>query len=163
MTRILQTADTMHFLREHFYEHSRMLPIVLRLLYSTGMRISEVLDLKRNDVNLETGDIFILDSKNHDSRMITVSESMRTVLNGYNSTPSLHPKSCYLFSGADGEKYSYATVLRKYREILKRAQVFRRLEGHYPRLHDLRHSFCIRALEQMQHKGYDLYTAAHTF
>ena len=32
-------------------------------------------------------------------------------------------------------------------------------EGSVPRLHDLRHTFCVRALEQMEAKGFDLYTS----
>lgn len=39
------------------------------------------------------------------------------------------------------------------------AKIPPRKDGGRQRLHDIRHTFCIRALEQMQEKGFDLYTS----
>jgi integrase len=141
------------------YDNSRMMPILLRLLYSTGMRISEVLSIRLGNIDVEKGLISVLDGKNHVGRNIVVSASMRCVLENYIRTRTSCGADEYLFHGKDGRKYTQDTVRRAFHRILYEAGVKRRSSGQYPRLHDFRHLFSIRALEQMVEKGYDLYTS----
>ena len=48
------------------------MPALLRLLYSTGLRIGEALDLKDQDVNLEENYLRVKDSKNDQERIIPI-------------------------------------------------------------------------------------------
>ena len=50
-------------------------------------------------------------------------------------------------------------IYEKYRCLLVKMGITPRKDGGYPRIHDLRHTFCVRTLEQMQEKGFDLYTS----
>ena len=54
-----------------------ILPVVFRMELCCGMRPSEPLNLKVEDVNLKTGDVFIRKSKRGKSRHIVMSEDMK--------------------------------------------------------------------------------------
>jgi integrase len=136
-----------------------MMPVLLRLLYSTGLRISEALSIRLCDINVEKGIIAITDGKNHVGRNIAVSPSMKRVLENYLGTMASYGINDYLFHGYDGRAYTSGAARIIFHQILSKAGIKRRSSGKYPRLHDLRHLFSIRALEQMAEKGYDLYTS----
>ena len=159
IAHIFHYADRYQPERPCIYDNRRMMPILLRLLYSTGMRISEALSLRLSDIDVEKGLISVLDGKNHVGRNIVVSASMRRVLENYIRTGTSFSAEEYLFHGKDGRMYTQETVRRTFHRILQDAGIQRRPSGQYPRLHDLRHLFSIRALEQMVEKGYDPYTS----
>jgi integrase/recombinase XerD len=141
------------------YNHTLMFPILIRLLYSSGLRISEALNLRFVDVDFERGNLMIWESKNHVSRMVTLSTSMKNVLDSYRTKMNYAFETDLLFQGYDGQPYSYQTVLYVFHQVLNNAGIPYRPSGKLPRIHDLRHVFSIRALEQMHEKGYDLYTS----
>ena len=141
------------------YDNSRLMPVLLRLLYSTGMRISEALSLRMSDLDAGKGVISLLDGKNHVGKKIVVSSSMKRVLECYLRTERLCSINEYLFHGYDGRVYTSETARRTFHRILDEAGILRRPSGKYPRLHDFRHLFAIKALEQMVENGYDLYTS----
>lgn len=158
--RLFRAADHLDFSMERCkFNHQNMFPVLLRLLYSTGMRISEVLNLKLKDIDLCRGCIYIWDSKNHVSRMVATSVSMKDILNRYADSVSFTSLDSYFFHGKNGCSYSYGAVRFVFRWVLLSARVNKRADDNYPRLHDFRHLFSIKALENMEKKGYDLYTA----
>jgi len=159
IARIFHCADRYQLERPCIYDNSRMMPILLRLLYSTGMRISEALSLRLSEIDVGKGLILVLDGKNHVGRNIVVSVSMGNVLENFIETRTSCGADEYLFHGKDGRMYTKDTVRRNFHRILDEAGIQRRPSGQYPRLHDFRHLFSVRALEQMVEKGYDLYTS----
>lgn len=124
--------------------------VIIKLLYSTGLRISEALNIEIDNVNLRNNQISIINSKNNVSRIIVMSNSMSNKLKEY-----IDSKMCfdtkYLFS-SKGRKYSYKRVRVNYCKILDSL-------GIKARIHDLRHTFAVNSLNQMVEKGYDIYTS----
>lgn len=59
------------------------MPALLRLLYSTGMRISEALSIRNKHVHLDEGYIRLDKTKNGSERIVPLCESMKTVLASY--------------------------------------------------------------------------------
>lgn len=59
------------------------MPTIFRLLYSTGMRISEVLSLKNKDVHIDEGYIHLKKTKNGCERIVPLGTSMKSVLIDY--------------------------------------------------------------------------------
>lgn len=79
--------------------------VIIKLLYSTGIRISEALNIELDNVNLKDNQIYIINGKNNVSRIIIMSDSMNNKLKEYiNSKVYFDTK--YLFS-SNGEKYGY--------------------------------------------------------
>ena len=58
------------------------MPVILRLLYSTGMRVSEALYMRNEDVNLDSGYTSPQD-KNRCERLVPIGESLVIVLKQY--------------------------------------------------------------------------------
>jgi len=124
--------------------------VIIKLLYSTGLRISEVLNIEIDNVNLKNNQIYIINGKNNVSRIIVMSDSMNNKLKEYiNSKTYFDTK--YLFS-SKGNKYGYQKVKYNYKKILSDLNI-------NARIHDLRHTFAVNALNQMVEKGYDIYTS----
>ena len=57
--------------------------IIFRLLYSTGMRVGEVLSLTYGDIDFEQGTFFIRQGKKNKDRMIPVDKGMLNILLKY--------------------------------------------------------------------------------
>ena len=56
------------------------MPVILRLLYSTGMRVSEALYMRNEDVNLDSGYIHLRKTKNRCERIVHIGGSMVIVI-----------------------------------------------------------------------------------
>ena len=69
------------------------------------------------------------------------------------------PQDEYFIYPGQKRKTVENKIYEKYRRLLIDVGITPRKDGGYPRIHDLRHTFCVRALEQMQEKGFDLYTS----
>ncbi len=134
--------------------------IVMLLYYCCGFRKSEVQNLRIKDIAWKTGIITILNGKNDVSRIVPVSNSLKEQLLLY--------QKCYLLESSEEDFFLYPNqkrnkveriVYQKFHWLLKESGISARIDGGCQRLHDLRHTFCVRALEQMQEKGFDLYTS----
>lgn len=126
-------------------------PAVIRILYGCGLRIAEVLALKVKDVNLETGFIFVHAGKFGKDRKIPISDSLLQYLRDYykgNADFIGVDSNGWFFPNAKGECYSQRTVYDKFRQILWIAGISHQGKGKGPRVHDLRHTFAVHALQQ---------------
>ena len=120
--------------------------IIFRLLYSSGLRISECLSLKITDYSKEKQTIFIYQSKDNVTRELPLSKSMNQILKSYISTKK---NNTYLFE-INNQKISYQQVSRIFKEVLKK------LNFKF-RIHDLRHLFSVNTFNNLFKKGYDEY------
>lgn len=136
------------------YPHRRstmhlVLPILIRLLYSTGLRIMEALHLQLQDVNLSDGILRIANAKFNKDRLIPISESMHAILKNYCGLmhPLYRPED-YLFIGTTRSPYSHHEVYYRFRELLVMANIPHAGRGYGPRIHDIRHTFCCHTLQK---------------
>jgi integrase/recombinase XerD len=133
--------------------------VMLATLYTCGLRISEVLNLKLQNINFTTGAIQILNSKNHLSRLIVVSDSLRKKLTEYHLNYTCLTNEGYFFRTTNGMQIPYRTFRTLYHKILAMAQIPKKnnCRYKYPRIHDLRHTFAVHSLEKMVSDGHDTY------
>lgn len=124
--------------------------ILIKLLYSTGLRISEALNIELDNVSLKDNQIYIINSKNNVSRIIVMSDSMNNELRNYINS-KIYFGTKYLFSSKD-KKYSYSKVRHNFDKVLDAMNI-------KARIHDFRHTFAVNSLNQMIEKGYDIYTS----
>jgi len=139
-------------------------PAVLRLLYSTGLRISEALSIKNADVKLEKGYIHIRKTKNGSERIVPINDSLRGVLQQYISYRDRMPvcnlgsPNSFFFIKSDGTYCNTQSVYCCFRKLLAVYGIPYVGNHHGPRVHDLRHTFAVHAMVQMAHNNQDLYS-----
>ena len=160
---ILQSGDRLRMYDRHMSNALFCIPVVLRLLYSTGLRVSEALSIKNADVKLEKGYIHIRKTKNGSERIVPINESLRGVLQQYISYRDRMPVSSvgspnsFLFIKSDGTYCNAQSVYCCFRKLLAECGIPYVGNHHGPRVHDLRHTFAVHAMIQLAHNNHDLY------
>ena len=127
-----------------YYSYS----ILFRLLYACGLRVSETIKITLDDINFSENTIDIINSKRHISRLVVFSNSMKICLENYIKLFDI--KEGLLFRNNNDTIINTNSLRKYYKKILKLCNL--NTNSH---IHDLRHLFCNKALNQMLEKGYD--------
>ncbi|MGN6647840.1 MAG: tyrosine-type recombinase/integrase [Cytophaga sp.] len=140
---------------------SACVPAFIRLLYATGIRINEAVELKNEDINFEMKHIHIKDSKSGKARIIPISDSLVSVLSEYKSFRNQSPfksKSGNFFLKLNGHTCSAQSIRDNFKKIIRKVGI-PYVQNNGPRIHDLRHTFAVSAFAQMAEQGIDLYAS----
>ena len=132
------------------------LPVIFRLLYCCGLRVSEVCNLQFRDVNLDVGLLTIRNSKYGCDRYIPISDSVKEACEAYVEHIWYEKDTDYFFMAPNRTKISPSTIYVRYRRYLLGAGISHGGKGYGPRLHDLRHSFAVHVLQKWITEGVDL-------
>lgn len=124
------------------------LPVIFRILYGCGLRVSEVVGLQYKDVNLADGILTIREAKTDKDRFIPLSDSVRKSCIAYADKIWWEKDSDYFFLAPDRTMISPMTVYQRYRRYLEVAGISHGGKGQGPRLHDLRHTFAVHVLQK---------------
>jgi integrase/recombinase XerD len=117
------------------------------LVAATGLRISEALNLRLSDV-LPGGILYIRQTKFGKSRLVPLHPTVREALDAYLVLRcDVVGLDDHLFLTARGRRITYPSVNPAFRNILRLANIAPG-RARRPRIHDLRHSFATRVLEQ---------------
>ena len=133
------------------------IPIIFRLLYGCGFRISEVLDLKVSDINLVNGTITISNGKNYVTRCIPISDSLLCILKDYLSNKSIRLDD-YLFANNKNNKFNYYNVYKVFKSSVDKYNILNN-KTIKTRIHDLRHSFITNSYKKLIGLNYNTYNA----
>lgn len=112
---------------------------VLALIYSSGLRIGELLSLKLNEIDLPRRQVILRNGKGRKDRVVVLAESMLPLLQNYLGT--YNPKF-YFVEGVDGNKYSPESIRAFLRVSCSRAGITKHVTPH-----TLRHSYATHMLE----------------
>ncbi len=133
-------------------------PLLFRLLYCCGLRISEALNLKISDIDFNDGVLFIRDSKFNKDRLVPMSGPLADMVVKYHALfNSNNLPADYCFRNKKGTPLTHDTVYKMYRKLLWKARIPHGGKGKGPRLHDFRHAFCVHTLVRQIKNGVDLY------
>jgi integrase/recombinase XerD len=139
-----------------------LLPVLIRLLYGSGLRVSEALKLTRGDVDLDNCCLTVRHAKYDQDRLVPLSSSMADILRRYDATaPRLvtADRDTRFFTHKDGRPVTSDSIYRWFRKTLWAAGISHGGRGHGPRVHDLRHTFAVYSLKAMVDQGADVYWA----
>lgn len=135
-----------------------VIPSIIRLLYATGLRVGEAVNLKIEDVNLQEKYLTVHQSKNGKERLVPFSESLAEVLLQYrHSLTIVQKEQDYFFVKRNGKMCRTKTIYEWFRTVLFEAGISHGGKGYGPRLHDIRHAFSVHTLAAMAETGLDLY------
>lgn len=151
--QLLSRADSIHpnCRNSHIFY-----PVLFRVLYGTGMRISEALTLTMEDVDLRKQTLRIVNPKNHKDRLLPISDSIAEYCKWYqrNIHPVYHKKDLFFMSNRDTGRYSRNNIQIFFSRMIADIGISTRgYKGGGPHLHCLRHTFCVHSLEKMIRDG----------
>jgi integrase/recombinase XerD len=113
---------------------------VLSLIYSAGMRVGEVINLKITDIDSSRSQIRIVQAKGKKDRISLLSPNILKLLREY--FKEYRPK-VWLFEGQYGGQYSAGSIQAVFREAKKASGLNKKAT-----VHTLRHSFATHLLER---------------
>ena len=134
---------------------SDVMPVFFRILYTSGMRVSELRLARIRDVNLEKGYIHVLEAKNHKERLIPIHPLL--MLRCRELKEKIHatsPDDEYFFMILPGKPMTLGNVYKNFRRYLEQAGISHTGKG--PRIHDFRHTYCVNLLRKWADEGKDL-------
>lgn len=131
---------------------------IFSLLWVSGMRISEVLNLNLGDVNLEAAVIHIRQTKFLKSRFIPLSLSTTVALRRYRNHRAKYGHSSHslasFFVNQRGKRCGLRGIQHVFCDIVEQLEI-KTAQGRRPRIHDFRHSFATRWLNEFYNSGKD--------
>lgn len=117
---------------------------LIALLAATGLRISEALKLNIADITKDG--LLIRETKFRKNRLVPLHDSAAAGLARYLRRRQPRSGDDPVFIGYDRRALRYHTVRDTFQRLVRRVDVRPTPGGRHARLHDLRHTFAVRAL-----------------
>ena len=118
---------------------------LINLLTATGLRISEALHLLVSDITPDG--LLIRKTKFQKTRLVPLHDTVVTGLAHYlTHRQAMRSGGDHVFVSDNGQPLVYWKVHSVFRTLLKSAGI-KPSRGRWPRIHELRHTFAVRALE----------------
>lgn len=131
-------------------------PIMFRFMYCCGLRPKEARMLCHNDLDFNTGRIFIRESKHHKERVIYATPDLMLLTKRYvNTLKKICPYNDILFPDRDGKIYQYHS--QQY--LFNHCREMSGIKGSgtkEPTLYSFRHTFATYRIYQWFKEGRDL-------
>jgi len=126
-----------------------ILPVMLRLVYCCGLRISEAVNLKISDFDFDNQTVSILQSKGSKDRKLYLHSDIADLLFRFNNYIKLkHPHREYFFHSAKKNgPISYHQILFAYNAAFAKIDTIDKTKNN-PTLHGLRHLFAVNSLRK---------------
>ena len=112
---------------------------ILWIIYSGGLRISELIKLRIEDVRSEEGYLFIKGAKGKKDRRTVLSNHVIELLRDYYRE---HKPAYWLFEGQSGGQYSASSIQKIFRKAVQNSDL-----NPWATPHSLRHSFATHMLQ----------------
>jgi integrase len=125
------------------------LSVFFRLLYSTGMRTIEVRELRRCDVNLDTGVINIVNTKGYERHYVVMHDSMTALMKIYDGAiENLFPGRIYFFTKSTSGFHSRLWVQTRFKALWKQASTA------HSTAYELRHNYAVENINKLIDRGF---------
>ncbi len=162
LKRFFSTVDNKNYKSRFKYTYYT-LPVLFRVLYCCGLRISEVLNLKVKDVDLENGILSIYKTKNNNDRLVPINEFLTTLCKEYSE--KMHKYSTdnnpFFYNKQYDLKFSYQTLEDLFQQIINNSNITNSKDHNGARIHAFRHTFAINCFNKwiLENKDLSAYQA----
>lgn len=104
---------------------------ILRLLLDTGLRASELINLRVRDFDWETGRFMVREGKGGKDRALCLSDEDLSLLKQYSSSKLLEPNGAHVFTSLDGKKPLCGRWLRRWvKRLGEQASIVKNIHLH---------------------------------
>jgi site-specific recombinase XerD len=114
--------------------------LIIALLYSSGMRVGELISLEIKDIDVHRRQIFVYQSKGRKDRVITLAESIIPLLENYITA---YTPVQYVIENPKRGPYSASSIRQFLHRLCKKVGISGRVTPH-----TLRHSYATHLIEQ---------------
>lgn len=104
--------------------------LILALLYSAGLRVSDLLNLKWSNIDRSRGVIYILEGKGKKDRMVPLAESLVPLLEDYYRQ---YKTKTFILAGQFKDQYSAKSVGEVLKQLADKAGIKKRVWTHQMR------------------------------
>ena len=130
--------------------------VIMKFMYCTGLRPSEVYSLKIGEADLDLGTIKIIETKGHNNREIATTKEISDILQDYLKQTSVGAQDLdsFVFT-LDGDRtkpINSCVVRTLFHKVCEKAKFI----PPYPRLYDFRHTFITHRILSWFKQGEDL-------
>lgn len=131
-------------------------PVLFRVFYGTGLRLSEALGLELRDFDPARATLEVRDGKNHENRLLPVTGRLAATVDSYIAAahPCPEPGHKLFHTGDPSRPADKSTVYNRFRRYLADAGIPHFPGG--PHIHSLRHGFAVANLRRWAADGADL-------
>ena len=112
---------------------------ILALIYSAGLRVGELINLKLKDIHIERRQLFVRSGKGRKDRYVVLADSFLPLLKNYFFT--FRPQ-VYFVEGPANKRYSASSIRKFLHNSTKLAKIPKKVTPH-----TLRHSYATHLLE----------------
>lgn len=113
---------------------------LVAVLYSAGLRAGELINLRKQDINMDTNIIFVRGGKGKKDRTTILARHVAEMITEYVATCK---PNHWLFEGPGRTRYSLTSINTLLKRYARKAGIEQRVSSHV-----LRHSFATHLLEQ---------------
>lgn len=143
--------------KKHYPGRHITVPVMFRVLYCCGLRSSELLSLAVDHVDLSSGKLMILNSKGNKDRNVMMSPDLLKVCLHYHEKISLiYPHRHFFFPNQNGSMYGKSFLRNIFRNQWEKINASSTNQCNIPRVHDFRHTFAVKRLNQWVQEGKNL-------
>ncbi len=158
---LFQAADVFGRVGQIPYSE-KSFPLILRILYGCGLRISEALSLKVRDVDLQEGFLIIRDTKFFKDRLIPMHRNLtKRCLEYFEGSLIIASQDEHFFPSRKSDRIGNSTFYQYFRNLLRLTGIRDSRSGAGPRVHDIRHTFAVHCLKKLDNAGYDMNVVLH--
>ncbi len=111
--------------------------LIIKILYQTGMRVGEVLNLNKLDYNNELSIFHLKDTKNNEERIVAIPSNLNKEINTFINKFNIKDK---IFN------ISICAINIYFKKVLRLSNII--ITDNGPRVHDLRFTFIVHSIEQ---------------
>lgn len=156
LTALFSAIDTLTPVANEPFLHETA-PTLFRLTYTCGLRPNEVRELLAENVNLNTGEVLITNTKKHKDRFVVMSDDMLSLARKYDLRRRIFSAdSPFFFPASNGGAYKSEKIMSAFNKAWAAANVAGNANPRRVRVYDLRHRFASACLNRWLDQGENL-------